>query len=241
MTMIGARLLSVVRRPAVWIPAAVLAAATVALRCDFGSENLDLALVRPFFSGQPVANDGGKYGFPLRDRQPWRGMYEWGEYPACLLGGGGMVVWMASYFCKKLRRWRDAGIFYALLLIVGPGLLVNCVFKPFWNRPRPHATTAFGGQREFLPVFSQGSAPDSSFPSGHAAMGFYLMAPAFVCWRRRPWLAAMFLLLGLAGGVVMGLARIVAGGHFPSDILWAGGIIYFSALALAAPFRFGQD
>ena len=86
--------------------------------------------------------------------------------------------------------------------------------------------------RDFVPVWQRGfGEEDSSFPSGHAAMGFYLMAPAFVCYRRRPWLAAGFLLLGLACGGVIGLARIVAGCHFPSDVLWAGGIIYFTALA----------
>ena len=67
------------------------------------------------------------------------------------------------------------------------------------------------------------------------------MAPAFVCYRRRPWLAAAFVLLGLTAGTVIGLARIVAGGHFPSDVLWSGGIVYFTALALAAPFRFGRE
>ena len=60
-------------------------------------------------------------------------------------------------------------------------------------------------------------------------------------YRRRPWLAAGFLLLGLVCGGVIGLARIVAGCHFPSDVLWSGGIIYFTALALAAPFRFGRE
>ena len=69
-------------------------------------------------------------------------------------------------------------------------------------------------------------------------MGFYLIVPAFVCYRRRPWAAAGFLSFGLVYGGVIGLARVVAGGHFPSDVLWAGGIVYFTALALAAPFRF---
>jgi membrane-associated PAP2 superfamily phosphatase len=147
-----------------------------------------------------------------------------------------------SFFWKKLGDWRDPGLFFALLLIVGPGILVNCVFKPYWSRPRPHATTEFGGPRAFLPVWQRGFGDeDSSFPSGHAATAFYLMAPAFVCYRRRPWLAAGFLLFGIASGVVVGLARIVAGGHFPSDVLWAGGIVYFTALALAAPFRFGRS
>ena len=36
-------------------------------------------------------------------------------------------------------------------------------------------------------------------------MGFYLMAPAFVCYRRWPRTAAVFLLLGLFAGGVIGL------------------------------------
>ena len=238
MKTIGAGIISVVRRPAVWIPAAVLLAATVLFR----STDLDVALVRPFFSGHVVPHDGGIKEFPLQFVQPWKGLYVWGQYPALILGVGGLVVWTVSFFWKRLRPWRDPGLFYVLLLILGPGIVVNCVFKPFWSRPRPQATIIFGGDREFLAVLQRGHEDnDSSFPSGHAAMGFYLMAPAFVCWRRRPWLALAFVLFGLGSGGIIGLARMVAGGHFPSDVLWAGGIVYFTALALAAPFRFGQE
>jgi membrane-associated PAP2 superfamily phosphatase len=152
-----------------------------------------------------------------------------------------MAIWIVSFVWRKLESWRDPGLFFALLLIVGPGILVH-VSKSCWNRPRPHATVRFGGPREFLPVLQRGNGEeDSSFPSGHAATGFYLMAPAFVCYRRRPWTALAFLLLGLTCGVVIGAARVVAGCHFPSDVLWAGGIVYFTALALAAPFRFGCE
>ena len=186
-------MISVVRRPAVWIPAVVLAAATVA----FWSTDLDVALVRPFFSGYVVPHDGGIREFPLGQAQPWKGLYDWGPIPAWILGVGGLLVWVASFVWKRLRPWRDPGLFYVLLLIIGPGILVNCVFKPFWSRPRPQATTAFGGDCTFLAVWQRGHGEDdSSFPSGHAAMGFYLMAPAFVYWRRRPWLAVAFVLLG---------------------------------------------
>ena len=215
----------------------------------FWTTDLDQAIVRPFFvSGCGAGADVG-VRFPHGDEQPWKALYAWGVYPAWILGCGGMVVWVVSFFWTKLAAWRDPGLFFALVLIVGPGILVNSVFKPFWNRPRPHATRAFKScddprdpPRDYVPVWMRGCGEeDSSFPSGHAAMGFYLMAPAFVCYRRRPWLAAGFLLLGLACGGVIGLARIVAGCHFPSDVLWAGGIIYFTALALATPFRFGRE
>jgi lipid A 4'-phosphatase len=244
MTPRAARLISLVCHPAVWIPAAVLAIATAL----FWTTDLDQALVRPFFSGCMADTDVG-VRFPHGEHQPWKSLYVWGVYPALILGSGGIVIWVVSFVWTKLAAWRDPGLFFALLLIIGPGILVNSVFKPFWSRPRPHATRDFKScddprdpPREYVPVWLRGSGEeDSSFPSGHAAVGFYLMAPAFVCYRRRPRLATGFLLLGLACGSVIGLARIAAGAHFPSDILWSGGIVYFTALALAAPFRFGRE
>ena len=66
------------------------------------------------------------------------------------------------------------------------------------------------------------------------------MAPAFVFYRRRPWLAMAFLCLGLVAGITIGIARIVEGSHFASDVLWSGGFVYFTGLALAAVFRFSH-
>jgi hypothetical protein len=34
---------------------------------------------------------------------------------------------------------------------------------------------------------------------------------------------------------------MVAGSHFPSDVLWSGGFIYFTALLIAAPFGFWRE
>ena len=245
MTRAALRLISPLGHAAVWIPAVVLAAITVLFWCT----DLDQTVVGHFFwrDNRAVADVAAR--FPLGTHQPWKLLYDWGAWPALLLGCGGIVAWVVSFFWPKIRSWRDPGLFFALVLLVGPLLLVNCVFKPFWSRPRPHATKdfkAFGDPddppRDFVPVLCRGvGGEDSSFPSGHAAMGFCLMAPAFVFYRRRPRLAAGFLLLGLAGGLMIGAARVVAGCHFPSDVLWAGGIVYFTALLLAAPFRFGRE
>jgi lipid A 4'-phosphatase len=235
---IASRLASIVRHPAIWIPAALLATATVVFWCT----DLDLAMVRPFFAGNPSKEEPFQR-FPLTNAQPWKTLYDWGVYPAWILGCGGLLVWIAGHIrALKIERWQGPGLYLALLLMIGPGILVNWVFKPCWSRPRPHAVTAFGGPRNFVPVLHLGDGEeDSSFPSGHAATGFYLMAPAMVCCRRRPRLAAAFLLLGLTYGTLIGAARIVAGAHFPSDVLWSAGIVYFTALALAVPFHFGQE
>jgi lipid A 4'-phosphatase len=234
---LGESVLSAIRSPAVWIPALAL----IVLTFLFRFTDADMALVKPFFAGC-VPGDQFADRWPLMTAYPWKALYDWGVYPGLILGVGGLIVWGASFFWLKLEHWRDQGLFYGLLLIVGPGILVNGVLKPYWGRPRPNNVIEFGGQREFLPVWVPGyGQEESSFPSGHASMGFYLTAPAFVYYRRRPRLAMAFLLLGLVSGSVIGLARMVAGGHFPSDVVWAGGFIYFVALAIAAPLRFGRE
>ncbi|NLF09430.1 MAG: phosphatase PAP2 family protein [Pirellulaceae bacterium] len=229
--------ITTLRRPVVWAPAIVLFGGTLL----FWTTDLDAMLLRPFYSGEAgAATLEGRW--PEMHAQPWQTFYDWGELPGLLLGLGGLIVWLAGLFWRRIEGWRAAGLFFFLFLLVGPGVVVNAVCKPCWQRPRPHATDTFGGPRPYVPVWGIGAEPsDASFPSGHAAMGFFLMAPAFVLYRRRPKWAAAFLCLGLAGGAAMGLARMAAGCHFPSDVLWSGGLVYYTGLALAALFRFNNE
>jgi membrane-associated PAP2 superfamily phosphatase len=122
------------------------------------------------------------------------------------------------------------------MLACGPGLLINSILKPHCHRPRPNQIAQFGGTHQFVSVLTLGTPADGkafkSFPSGHASMGFLLMAPAFVVRQHSPKGARLFLLLGLTAGVVLGLTRIAQGRHFPSDVLWSGGLVYFTAVGL---------
>jgi lipid A 4'-phosphatase len=222
------------KTPPLWIPLLCLGIFTLIFRLT----DADLFLARLFFR-----EGGGDSAWPLGSAQPWLWLYNYGIYPAWMLGVGGLAVWLSAFFWKKVRPIRDEGLFFVLLLIIGPGVFVNWVSKPYCGRPRPHLTRQFGGEKDFLPVFVTGENLDgdcNSFPSGHAAMGFYLMAPAFVLYRRRPGWAAAFLLLGLAAGCTIGIARMAAGAHFASDVIWAGGFVYFTGLLLAACFRFNS-
>jgi membrane-associated phospholipid phosphatase len=69
-----------------------------------------------------------------------------------------------------------------------------------------------------------------SFVSGHAALGFSLVAFAFLFppgdMRRRVTVAA------LAIGTVIGLGRIAQGAHFLSDVVYAGLLVYGTTAAL---------
>lgn len=226
----------VIHTPHIWIPLVLLLLATSVFRLT----DVDLLLSHPFFVDHSSSLESQSH-WPLRVAEPWKSLYYLGIYPAWIIGVGGLLIFLLSFIWAKLKSYRDAGLFFALMLALGPGLLVNGVLKPYWGRPRPHGTIPFGGTQEYLPVGNIGNGMDgASFPSGHASMGFYLMAPAFVLYRRRRRLAALFFALGLAGGTIMGVARIVAGSHFASDVFWSAGTVYFTGLALSALFRFGE-
>jgi lipid A 4'-phosphatase len=139
----------------------------------------------------------------------------------------------ASFVWKSLaaRGRRRAAAFLLLALLIGPGLLVNTL-KNTWGRARPMTVVELGGDKRFTPALvpSDQCPRNCSFTSGHAAFGFWWMAPAFVDRRRR----GMWLALGLALGLGIGLVRIAQGGHFLSDVLFSGWIVFGTMLALRA-------
>jgi membrane-associated PAP2 superfamily phosphatase len=204
----------------------VALAVLLPLTAVFRLTEADLMLSRPFYGGPadpwPAARD-----------QPFLFLYDYGPLVGAGLGVGGLVIALASLLWTRLRPAREAGFFLAALLILGPGLFVNGVFKPQWGRPRPRQLAVFGGGQGFAAVWDQRPAGNGkSFTSGHASMGFYLMGPAFLLYPRRRGWALAFFLLGSGGGTLLGLTRLVQGAHFASDILWSGGAVYLSGLTL---------
>jgi len=186
---------------------------------------LDLALEGRFY--QPGM------GWTLTDLNPWYTLYHFGILPAYLLCGAALALLVAGFFRADAIRWRKSALFLVLLMALGPGLLVNTVFKDHWGRPRPRQMQLFGGNRQFHEVWERGEGKEGrSFPSGHASAAFYLMAPYFVLRARNRSRARLFLLGGAGYGIFMGIARMVQGGHFPSDVLWAGGMVYLVGLSL---------
>jgi hypothetical protein len=61
-------------------------------------------------------------------------------------------------------------------------------------------------------------------------MGFYLAIPWLFYRNRKKVMAYSILGIGIAYGILIGLARMMAGGHFASDVVWAGGLTWFVAL-----------
>ena len=174
-------------------------------------------------------------GWPIGEQFPWKLLYRIDRIPAVLLAFGWLVVAIRNVTAPSLRQWRRAGIFMVLLLILGPGLLVNSVFKEHWGRPRPRDVIQLGGSKEFLQPWQPGiSGKGRSFPSGHSSAAFYLATPWFVYRRRKPLAARCWLWGGVVFGLLMSVARITQGGHFLTDCLWAFGMVWLTGQVLAA-------
>jgi lipid A 4'-phosphatase len=124
-------------------------------------------------------------------------------------------------------RWSRRLAALAWVSLLGSGLLINAGLKEHWGRARPIQVTELGGKQHFSPALvpTDQCRHNCSFVSGHAASGFVIMAVGLmgsVATRRR------WLLIGLAWGAVASLARIMQGGHFLSDTLFAGVTIWAS-------------
>ena len=137
---------------------------------------------------------------------------------------------IACWFSKseRLLKRRKHLIFLLGLCVLGPGLMVNLVFKDHWERPRPRQTMEFGGDKNFESPFTPAfnCSQCRSFVSGHASVGFYFFGLALLA-RDRRWLLAPALT-----GAVIGAVRIVQGAHFLSDVLFSGWIVWFCSILL---------
>lgn len=126
---------------------------------------------------------------------------------------------------RAKRRWFGAEQarcwFMLAVLIGGPGLVANLGFKEHFGRARPREVIEFGGTKAFTPplVLSRECSRNCSFVSGEAsAMYAPFFGLAFLLPRHRRRLLAV----GIAAGTLAGVVRIIQGGHFLSDVLFAG-------------------
>jgi membrane-associated PAP2 superfamily phosphatase len=118
-----------------------------------------------------------------------------------------------------------AASYLLLTLTLGPGILANVVLKDHWGRARPIDVSEFGGTDHFAPWWDpRGKCPNNcSFIAGEPAGAFWTLAPASLAppqWRLLAYGAA------LTFGAAVGLLRIAGGGHFFTDVVFAGVFMY---------------
>jgi len=138
-----------------------------------------------------------------------------------------VIVYAVSARVRPLgRHWRGFAL-VTLVFVVGPGIVVNTIFKDNWGRARPSYVVEFGGTKKFTPplVITDQCERNCSFVAGHPSMLFAGFALVLAMRRRR----ALGYAAVLALGGMAGLGRIMEGGHFLSDVIFAGLFVYLVA------------
>jgi lipid A 4'-phosphatase len=164
--------------------------------------------------------------------------------PTLILGVAGylVLIGLANILFKDrlLGVTPRVMVYLGSTLALGPGLVVNALFKDHWGRARPTQIVEFGGRARFSGPFvlSDQCADNCSFASGHAAVAFWTVALALIlppAWRAKG--VALALVFGLATGLV----RVIQGAHFYSDVVTAGLVTVGLAILLRRPILGAQS
>jgi undecaprenyl-diphosphatase len=134
---------------------------------------------------------------------------------------GAVVVYLL--LCRK---------FSALALVIaaaGGGLLLSLLFKSYFDRPRP----------EVVPHLREVHL--SSFPSGHSmnsAIIYLTLGSLLARLTPKKVLKIYFISLALLLTLMVGISRVYAGEHYPTDVLagWSAGLVWAVFCWLVAQF-----
>jgi undecaprenyl-diphosphatase len=120
------------------------------------------------------------------------------------------LILIAIYLLLRRGNWRESIYFFSLAslsVILSRGIITEAI-RFFYHRPRPFLAL------EIQPLINH--LDSGSFPSGHATSFFALALAVFFINKKWGWRF-------LVATIVIGIARIFVGVHWPSDIL--GGAI----------------
>ncbi len=185
---------------------------TVILEAD----STDLRLAGSFYTPGGI-NDGWVHA----KSQPWKALYDYGEIVAVGFAVCSAIALFGSMMGKVSRKYAKPCLVVVLTFLLGPGLLINGILKTYWGRPRPCEVNVLGGDQEYRKVWQpEGPGVGKSFTCGHCSVAFAMISAAsFFPTSPAAQLAVFF--ASVIVGVVMGIARMVQGGHFAGDVLWS--------------------
>lgn len=180
---------------------------------------LDLRVARYFY----VFEDSGHNTFAFRIYPPVMWARDIGLWIGTVLVAPAVASLVIKLILprRKLMMSGRAIVFLMATMALAPGLLVNVLLKDHWGRPRPIDVTQFGGGEHFVAWWDpRGDCrANCAFVSGDVAGAFWTVAPAALAppqWRALAYGAAIALGTGMAA------VRVMAGAHFPSDVIFAG-------------------
>lgn len=186
----------------------------VTIIITLGWPGIDLAIAGHFYDAETAT-------FPLKKANPY-------EFISKNIGWVIAPVVVIALLGGKTRQHRaKATVFLLLTLALGPGLVVNEVFKNHWDRARPRQVEQFGGDKQFTRALIPANQCERncSFVSGDASVGYFVMALGFPLVRHR----RFWFITGAITGLAVGYVRIVQGAHFFSDVLFCGLFVWLVA------------
>ena len=192
---------------------------------------IDLAASQLFYRGQ------GRWALNREDLWlaiPYRGLPWLGQGLLLALA----LLWLGS-FVPRLNKLKPRRVLFGFLLagaLLGPILLVDATLKEHSGRTRPVNIEQFGGSKQFTPAFipADQCQQNCSFVSGHVATASFIMAFG---WLGAPAVRRRWLLASIAFGGLFAVVRMVPGGHFLSDTIFAWFATYFSLWVTEWLFR----
>ena len=201
-----------------------MAAGLVSLTWVALALDVDMKAAAFFFN----ANSGWIY----KDAEPVRALYLFGTMPGLALALISLSIFFLGFIQPKWQAYQKPMLVIVLTTILGAGVLVNGILKPYCGRPRPREISVFNGQWEFCPpCFNDAPGKGLSFPCGHCTMAFIFVTLIYLR-PKSPAIAYGGALFGLVYGILMGVARAAQGAHFVTDTLWSFGVLVIISLLL---------
>jgi lipid A 4'-phosphatase len=189
--------------------------------------NLDIAISSYFHTP-----GGPNQGWTMAREQPWAWFYKCGERLPLAVAVYAAIVWFFSYTGTISAKYQRPMLVIVLTTIIGPGLIVNCLLKPVWGRPRPADTVVFGGESPYREVYHpSGPGGGKSFVCGHCSSAVSTLSVGAL-YPYHPALAVAGVAAGAVFSFFVGVTRICQGGHYFTDVIWSGVLVLIVILCL---------
>lgn len=187
--------------------------------------NLDIGVTQLFYAGNGI--------FPARQTPFFVKLRYLGPHIITWIAGISIAILLFKLALPRLKPLVDLRnpIFLLSTLIIGPGILVNAIFKNNWGRPRPVHIEQFGGNDAFVGVWDPTGVCRSncSFVSGEGSSSMWLFALVFIA--PKAWRLPLGIIIAVFC-LAFSANRVAFGGHFLSDTLLSWGMTMLVLLSV---------
>lgn len=142
-----------------------------------------------------------------------------------------LTVVISNKHPKECLQFRKTGLFF-IVLVISEILLVN-VLKIVWGRPRMRSIEDVSEFKHWFEI--SGLTNDNeykSFPSGHTANAFVMIAFTMLTPLFKRIKAKYIVITTIVWGILVAISRVVLGAHFLSDVLVGCFVTLFLFLGL---------